>query len=109
AMFLNQLKVGLVLLLVLGLFVTGAGLLGHRALAARPPAALAGQADPPAEGPKERGPGGFVDVTRSCGIDFTYRNGEESGHYAILESLGGGVALLDYDGDGWLDLFIIGG
>jgi hypothetical protein len=42
-------------------------------------------------------------------VDFTYRNGEEAGHYAILESLGGGVALLDYDGDGLLDIFVTGG
>jgi hypothetical protein len=34
-----------------------------------------------------------------------YRNGEEANRYAILESLGGGVAVLDYDGDGRLDLF----
>src|SRR5205814_7618366 len=27
----------------------------------------------------------------------------------ILESLGGGVALIDYDGDGFLDIFIPGG
>ena len=45
----------------------------------------------------------------SSGIDFTYRNGEEADHYAILESLGGGVALLDYDGDGLLDVFVTGG
>ncbi|GAB4141812.1 MAG: hypothetical protein Tsb009_11770 [Planctomycetaceae bacterium] len=43
------------------------------------------------------------------GIEFTYRNGEEAGHYSILESLGGGVALLDYDADGLLDIFIPGG
>jgi hypothetical protein len=42
-------------------------------------------------------------------VDFTYRNGQEAGHYAILESLGGGVALLDYDGDGLLDIFVTGG
>ena len=30
---------------------------------------------------------------------FTYRNGEEAGQFAILESLGGGVAILDYDSD----------
>src|SRR5262245_58874238 len=47
----------------------------------------------------------FQDVTPGSGVDFAYRNGEEAGHYAILESLGGGVALLDYDGDGLLDLF----
>src|SRR5262249_25469941 len=109
AMFMSQLKVQLVLLLVLGLFVTSAGLLGHRALADRPPAATAEQEDPGAEPAKERGPCGFVDVTRRCGVDFTYHNGEEAGHYAILESLGGGVGLIDYDGDGLLDIFVPGG
>jgi enediyne biosynthesis protein E4 len=38
-----------------------------------------------------------------------YRNGEESGHCAILESLGGGVGLLDFDRDGWLDMVFPGG
>lgn len=51
----------------------------------------------------------FEDVTSSSGIDFTWRNGEEAGYYSILESLGGGVALLDYDGDDRLDLFLTGG
>ncbi|HEY8503563.1 MAG TPA: hypothetical protein VIL46_03205, partial [Gemmataceae bacterium] len=55
------------------------------------------------------GPSLFEDVTAGSGIDFTYRNGEEADHYAILESLGGGVALLDYDGDGLLDVFLTGG
>ncbi len=51
----------------------------------------------------------FEDVTSSSGIDFTYRNGEEANHLAILESLGGGVGLIDYDGDGLLDVFLTGG
>jgi hypothetical protein len=51
----------------------------------------------------------YRDVTAESGVDFTYRNGQEAGHYAILESLGGGVALLDYDGDGLLDIFVTGG
>jgi hypothetical protein len=42
-------------------------------------------------------------------VRFTYRNGAEASHAAILESLGGGVALIDYDGDGLLDLFFTGG
>lgn len=53
--------------------------------------------------------GYFEDVTAGSGIDFTYRNGEEAGHASILESLGGGAALLDFDGDGLLDVFLTGG
>lgn len=51
----------------------------------------------------------FRDKTPGSGVDFTYHNGEEASHYAILESLGGGVALFDFDGDGLLDVFVTGG
>src|SRR5260370_27069659 len=51
----------------------------------------------------------FRDVTETSGVAFTYRSGDEAGHLTILESLGGGVALLDYDGDGLLDIFVTGG
>ena len=51
----------------------------------------------------------FRDVTAASGIDFTYRNGEEAQQYTLLETLGGGVALIDYDGDGLLDIFVTGG
>src|SRR5262245_11469308 len=50
-----------------------------------------------------------ADVTAASGVDFTYRNGEEAGHLTLLESLGGGVALLDYDRDGLLDIYVAGG
>jgi enediyne biosynthesis protein E4 len=58
---------------------------------------------------EQSGPPLFEDVTKSTGVDFTYRNGEEILHLAILESLGGGGALIDFDGDGLLDLFLCGG
>lgn len=51
----------------------------------------------------------LTDVTNQWGVDFSYRNGEDQGHYAILESLGGGVAVLDFDRDGRPDLFCPGG
>jgi hypothetical protein len=60
--------------------------------------------------PVPAGPALFEDITAASGLSFTYGNGEETAnHLAILESLGGGVALLDYDGDGLLDVFLTGG
>ncbi|MBX9628460.1 MAG: CRTAC1 family protein [Gemmataceae bacterium] len=56
------------------------------------------------------GPPLFEDVTTASGVNFRYRNGEDTAdHLSILESLGGGAALVDYDGDGQLDLFLPGG
>ncbi len=51
----------------------------------------------------------FEEVTEQLGIDFTYRDGQEAGFYQLLENLGGGVAIFDYDQDGKMDLFFTGG
>lgn len=51
----------------------------------------------------------LVDVTEQSQLHFTYHNGEEANRYTILESLGGGVAMLDYNGDGRLDVYVTGG
>jgi len=52
----------------------------------------------------------FKDETTDSGVVFSYQNGEKSAdHYSILESLGGGAGVLDFDGDGLLDLFLPGG
>jgi hypothetical protein len=51
----------------------------------------------------------FEDKTAGSGVDITYRNGEEALHYAIVESLGGGLGVIDYDNDGLLDIVVCGG
>ena len=51
----------------------------------------------------------FADITHSSGLDrFHHRSGtpEKS---TILEAPGSGVALLDYDNDGWLDIYFVNG
>lgn len=78
-----------------------------------------GLRDKPAGTPQQKGatseeepadPPVFEDWSKTSGISFSYRNGEETAnHLSILESLGGGPGLIDYDGDGLLDLFVPGG
>src|SRR5947209_5597180 len=76
----------------------GGLLLSAAACGGKPGAPPPAPAPAPQEGPA--GPPLFADVTATSGINFAYRNGEETAdHLAILEAVGGGVALFDYDGD----------
>lgn len=54
-------------------------------------------------------PARFRDVTDATGVTSVYRNGEQAQERSIVESLGGGVAMIDYDRDGRLDLVFPGG
>jgi hypothetical protein len=48
----------------------------------------------------------FVDITESAGLRFTHENGA-AGEKLLPESMGGGVAFLDYDGDGDPDILFV--
>jgi len=45
----------------------------------------------------------FSDVTAAAGIRFQHTIAPEKKY--LIESMAGGVLLLDYDGDGWLDIY----
>ena len=50
----------------------------------------------------------FTDVTQPLAVDFRHENSPTSNKY-LIETMGGGVALLDYDSDGRLDIFFTNG
>jgi hypothetical protein len=55
------------------------------------------------------GPVIFQDVAAKAGLTtWHHRMGEPEKQY-ILDTIGSGVGLIDYDGDGWLDIYIVNG
>ncbi len=60
-----------------------------------------------ASGARAETPAGFrlVDVATESGIDFAHENAASPDKY-LIETMGGGAAWLDYDGDGHLDLYL---
>ena len=50
----------------------------------------------------------FENVTTAAGIDFTHVNGASPEKY-LVETMGSGALLLDYDDDGWIDLLLVDG
>jgi len=50
----------------------------------------------------------FRDVTQQSGIHFVHNNGAY-GKKFLPETMGPGVAFIDYDNDGWPDIFLVNG
>jgi enediyne biosynthesis protein E4 len=50
----------------------------------------------------------FVDDAESAGLRITFDNGQTPQH-VLPETMSGGVAVLDFDRDGWLDVFVLQG
>lgn len=55
------------------------------------------------------GPVVYEDVSRKAGLaSFHHRMGTPEKQF-ILETIGSGVGLIDYDNDGWLDIYLVNG
>src|SRR5438552_4905656 len=51
----------------------------------------------------------FLEITKQSGLDkFRHRSGSPE-KSTILDAPGSGVGLLDYDNDGWLDIYLLNG
>jgi hypothetical protein len=92
------------LLFLFSAFVQGVPILGEerapKKSSSETGARLFGAAE--ATGPR------FIDVTSALGVNFRYLASHTSRKY-LVETMGGGAALFDYDNDGRLDLFLVNG
>jgi enediyne biosynthesis protein E4 len=80
-----------------------------------PPTAMAASTATPAssttatsqvESPRPSGPIQFTDVTAAAGIHFKHNSGAFGKKY-LPETMGSGVCFIDYDNDGWQDIFLV--
>jgi len=70
---------------------------------------LAARAKPGSQGQRpDIVPGNFVDVTAGSGVQFHHYASQTAKKY-LVEIMGSGVALFDYDNDGRLDIFLVNG
>ncbi len=65
---------------------------GHRA------ASASGQGPPP-----------FEEGAEAAGIRYYYESGAAGDRIHIADTMGGGVGLIDFDNDGWLDIYFVNG
>jgi hypothetical protein len=83
------------------------GLLAFYAMAQKEPTSTAGAAAPVQSGSIPE-LAKFTNVTSALGLSFEYVASHTSKKY-LIETMGSGVALLDYDNDGRLDIFVVNG
>lgn len=50
----------------------------------------------------------FEDATTTSGLEFVHRNSKTARKF-LPETMSGGIAILDYDRDGWMDIFFVNG
>jgi enediyne biosynthesis protein E4 len=50
----------------------------------------------------------FVDIAKQAGVAFHHTNGASPDKH-LVETMGSGGLFFDYDGDGWIDIFLVDG
>ena len=50
----------------------------------------------------------FVDIARQAGLAFRHTSGASADKH-LVETMGSGGLFFDYDGDGWIDIFLVDG
>ena len=48
----------------------------------------------------------FTDIARQAGVAFHHTNGASAEKH-LVETMGSGAVFFDYDGDGWVDIFLV--
>src|SRR5216684_1682116 len=92
----------------LALFVALFGLLVSCVIAQKRPTSVAGQVSPDQPAASSKGTAKFTEVASTLGMNFEYVASHTSRKY-LIETMGSGVALFDYDNDGRLDIFVVNG
>ncbi len=95
---------GTLLLLV---FCSMACAIAQRTATAAPSSHRTRQPYPPNDA--HPGPAWFVDVAPEAGLKMLNVNGGVDSKKYIIETTGSGVAVFDYDRDGWPDIFVVNG
>src|SRR5438105_15048149 len=60
-------------------------------------------------GTVKSGPVIFRDIAKEAGLTVWKHEMGSADKRTIVETIGSGVALLDYDNDGWLDIYLVNG
>src|SRR5467141_820280 len=92
----------------LALFVALFGMLVSCVIAQKRPTSVAGQVSPDQPAASSKGTAKFTEVASTLGMNFEYVASHTSRKY-LIETMGSGVALFDYDNDGRLDIFVVNG
>ena len=73
------------------------------------PLSAHGQSQPYPPDADHTAPAWFIDVASKAGVLFRNVNGSAEAKRYIIEATGSGVAILDYDRDGWQDILLVNG